>query len=89
MNTDRYNLVADIGGTNARFAMVVENSQQLLRPKNLKCADYPTLVDAVENYLEEAELGRPVQATMSIASPVTLTSFASHVVVASLIAAAG
>ena len=40
-------LVADIGGTNARFALVADASAQPLEPKNLCCAEYPTIVDAL------------------------------------------
>jgi glucokinase len=66
-----YSLVADIGGTNARFALVADGSTQALEPRNLRCADYETLVDATLAYLDLAALGKPYQAAISIASPVT------------------
>lgn len=67
----QYNLVADIGGTNARFALVDDVKLTPIEPRNLRCAEYPTLVDAVNHYLEQVALGRPSKAVMSIASPVT------------------
>jgi len=66
-----YSLVADIGGTNARFAMVADGTSVAIEPRNLTCADYETIVDATLTYLDQVALGRPWQAAMSIASPVT------------------
>ena len=71
MQAKQYSLVADIGGTNARFALVDGVELTPIEPRNLHCADYPTLVDAVNSYLEQVALGRPLKAVMSIASPVT------------------
>ena len=71
MAQPQYSLVADIGGTNARFAMVLDGSTVAIEPRNLRCADYETIVDATLTYLDQVALGRPYQAAMSIASPVT------------------
>ena len=71
MAQPQYSLVADIGGTNARFAMVLDGSAVAIEPRNLRCADYETIVDATLTYLDQVALGRPYQAAMSIASPVT------------------
>ncbi len=71
MQTVSYSLVADIGGTNARFALVADGSTQAIEPRNLHCADYATLVDATLAYLDLVALGKPYQAAISIASPVT------------------
>ncbi len=71
MQAKQYSLVADIGGTNARFALVAEAGSTPIEPRNLRCAEYPTLVDAVRAYLEQVAMGEPWQAAMSIASPVT------------------
>lgn len=64
-------LIADIGGTNARFALVgptgAPYNEQVLR-----CADYPTLQDAALTYLKIQDLVGKVQtATFAVASPVT------------------
>lgn len=67
----QYSLVADIGGTNARFAMVADGADVAIEPRNLVCADYETVVDATLTYLDLVALGKPWQAAMSIASPVT------------------
>ncbi len=71
MQADQYSLVADIGGTNARFALVADGDKTPIQPRNLAVADYPTIVDAINAYLELAELGQPYQASISVASPVT------------------
>ena len=71
MPAQRYSLVADIGGTNARFAMLRDGESGFIEPRSLICAEYETLVDAVEHYLAEGSCGRPHQAAISVASPVT------------------
>ena len=35
--TDSYNLVGDIGGTNARFALVAKGESELISIKTLQC----------------------------------------------------
>ncbi len=71
MGAKQYSLVADIGGTNARFALVADGDKTPLQPRNLAVADYATIVDAIDAYLELAGLGKPYQASISVASPVT------------------
>jgi glucokinase len=63
-------LIADIGGTNARFALVGDDgiTRDVLR---LACRDYPTLVDACTHYLAETGAERPRAAAIAVASPVT------------------
>ena len=47
-------LIADIGGTNARFA--IENaSGKFSAIQILKCADYPTISDAIRTYLHHPD----------------------------------
>ncbi|MGN6876244.1 glucokinase, partial [Neisseria sp. P0021.S007] len=50
MHTEAYpRLVADIGGTNARFAL--ETAPQVIeKAEVLPCKDYDTVVDAVKTY---------------------------------------
>jgi glucokinase len=64
------NLIADIGGTNARFALVNDPESQPFEAKTLRCADYETLVDATEAYLKQVDYPRPRHAALSIATPV-------------------
>ena len=47
-------LVADIGGTNARFALVdtVGDRKRLLDMQQLACADYPTFEESLSSYLK-------------------------------------
>ena len=71
MSTPR--LIADIGGTNARFALLdgrVWRDEQVLA-----CADYPDIVSAIEHYLESVSANRaparPVEGALAIAGPIT------------------
>lgn len=63
-------LIADIGGTNARFALLAaEGAPTAVRV--FACADYPSLADAVRAYLGEAAPdARPATAVIAVASPV-------------------
>lgn len=71
MNTKKnFSLVADIGGTNARFALVENSQTTLLEARNLVCADYPTIVDAIKAYLEMVPNAQPDRASLSIATAV-------------------
>ena len=71
--TTKYNmcLIADIGGTNARFALVDEGSTTPQHERTLSCANYRTLVDAVLAYLEDASQAMPETASLAIATPVS------------------
>lgn len=65
-------LIADIGGTNARFALQVDGTirDELV----LACADYPDIVSAVEAYLLQVGATdgslRPQEGAIAIAGPV-------------------
>lgn len=66
-------LIADIGGTNARFALL--EGQTHRDEIVLKCADYPDVITAAEHYLEQvgatAQGKRPQEAAVAIAGPIT------------------
>lgn len=66
-------LIADIGGTNARFALVSNGGPEA--EVVLACADYPDIISAVEYYLLTvgalAGPRRPVEAALAIAGPIT------------------
>jgi glucokinase len=64
-------LIADIGGTNARFAIVEPGSITPQYERTLSCANYRTLVDAVLAYLEDASQPMPETASLAIATPVS------------------
>lgn len=61
-------LVADIGGTNARFALVTEPGATPTTIGSLPAADYPNLPDAVAAYLERTG-ARPRSACIAVAGP--------------------
>lgn len=63
-------LIADIGGTNARFAVVEGRGAKPAHARNLINADYPTLAAAIEAYCDEAKL-RPLRAAIAAAGPQT------------------
>ena len=46
-------LVADIGGTNARFAFQADNTQKLSNFSFLKCSDFTNIHDAIEFYKKD------------------------------------
>ena len=64
-------LIADIGGTNARFALEVGGD---IRAEHvLACAAYPTLTEAAQQYLRGADVaafGAPHEACVAVACPV-------------------
>jgi glucokinase len=66
-------LIADIGGTNARFALLTGTDVD--DEKVLACAQFPSLVAAIEHYLASvgASTGpkRPREAAMAIAGAIT------------------
>jgi glucokinase len=67
-------IIADIGGTNARFALADGNG--IYEEKILKCADYGHVTEAVEAYLSAAKPAqRPAKASFAVAGPVKGDSF--------------
>jgi glucokinase len=66
-------LVGDVGGTNARFALIdlSRDPTRLCRATSLKCADYATPGDAITEYLARIGFGRwPAFAVIAAAGPV-------------------
>lgn len=61
-------LVADIGGTNARFAL--SDGRRLDAVRTLACADYPGIADAVRSYLAQAGDARVSHAAIGVATPI-------------------
>ncbi len=71
MNSDRLILVADIGGTNARFAMAhMADKIILTQLKILPTGDYDSLQSAALAYLGQSSGPRPTVAAIAIAGPV-------------------
>ncbi|MPW23314.1 bifunctional transcriptional regulator/glucokinase [Paraburkholderia sp. CNPSo 3157] len=68
-HADGPRLLADIGGTNARFALETgpgEITQVLVYP----CADYPGVAEVIKKYLKDSKIGRVNHAAIAIANPV-------------------
>jgi glucokinase len=75
MATETLGLVADIGSTNARFALVMDVKDGipvLSDPVVLHCRDFPTLDSAIRRYFAMIDLVAPPRAaTLAVAAPVT------------------
>ncbi len=63
-------LVGDVGGTNARFALVDEH-QRIYAERTLAGADFAGLRTAIEAYLREVDAPRLSRAAIAVATPVT------------------
>ena len=67
-------LLADVGGTNARFAWTTGPGAPIEHVKVLPCAEHPTLQAAMRAYLDGLAplgLGQPAHAAIAIANPIT------------------
>lgn len=64
-------LVGDIGGTNARFAIVAAAGEQPTHIRSLSCADYAGPHEAILDYLALEGLAVPPLAAFGIANPIT------------------
>jgi glucokinase len=63
-------LIADIGATNARFALLANDD--ITHSQVLEVADYDTIGDAIAAYLRQfSENDRPLEAALAVAGPVT------------------
>jgi glucokinase len=75
-NKKQFALVADIGGTHARFALITTESvahPELTQIRLLRCNDYPNLDDAIRAYYKEMDIEAKsvIGATIAVAGPVT------------------
>ena len=64
-------LLADVGGTNARFAWQAAPGAPIADVRVLPCAEHPTLAAAIHAYLDGLGQGRPQAAAIAIANPIT------------------
>ncbi len=68
-NTNTHAVVADIGGTNARFSRINLATFELDRIQVFPCADFPTLTDVMAAYSQEQDV--PLEhVAIAIACPV-------------------
>jgi glucokinase len=66
----RPRLIADVGGTNARFALI--EAGEFTRVEIVQVADFERIEDAVRKYLADLpQEKRPVEAAFAVAGPVT------------------
>ena len=70
-HASRFELIADIGGTNARFALVDPQAPtvEVLRAQTLHNARFATLQDAAGHYLQSVG-AQPRRAAFAVASPI-------------------
>jgi glucokinase len=85
-------LLADVGGTNARF--VLHENGVLREAQTLACASQPSLEAALRQYLAQHGLSQVRKAAIALAGPVkegevTLTNLGWHVTAAKVAAACG
>lgn len=64
-----YRLVADIGGTNARFALVKKDSSELESIQTLQCESFGSPLQAINHYLSQHDC-EISQACLAVACPV-------------------
>jgi len=70
MKTQYVGLVGDIGGTNARLALV-DTEGHIRHPKTYAAADYGSLTEVIATYLEALTGGRRLaRAALAVAGPV-------------------
>ena len=67
-------IVADIGGTNARFACYTpdptrQSAGTLFNSARYICADFPSMADALANYCADHQI-TPMRMSLAVAGPV-------------------
>lgn len=67
--TQKLGLIADIGATNARFAL--SDGKTYREERVLKCVDYPGLAEAARAYLEQVGESEIAAGAFAVAGPVT------------------
>ncbi len=74
-DNNTFNLVGDIGATNARFSLVPLNSSNLTNIKKLPCNDFETFQDAISFYLSSFPEVKIQSACFATASTVHFETF--------------
>ncbi|WP_028226006.1 bifunctional transcriptional regulator/glucokinase [Paraburkholderia ferrariae] len=68
-HADGPRLLADIGGTNARFALET-GPGEIGQVRVYPCTDYPGVAEVIQQYLKDTKIGRVNHAAIAIANPV-------------------
>ncbi len=63
-------LIADLGGTRARFAQARSDGPGYDAEMELNCADYASPEDAIDAYLEMSEAAAPAALCLAVAAPI-------------------
>ena len=63
-------LIADIGGTNARFAIATAQAPFFTETLTLQCADFSTIESAIDSYLKTKKINQISGVCFSVAGPV-------------------
>ena len=63
-------LLGDIGGTNARFALVQPDTQRMFHEATLPTGQFPDLASAAQAYLQQVGQAAVQQACIAIANPI-------------------
>ena len=70
-----YNLVGDIGGTNARFALVAPGKSELMSIKTLQCTMFETVQEAINSYISSIKDAEIISACIASAGTTHLDVF--------------
>lgn len=62
-------LIADIGGTNARFALADAAAAGFSQEQTLQCADFPSVEAAIQHYLDHIGASAPAVICLAAAGP--------------------
>ena len=74
-NEESFNLVGDIGGTNARFAIVSKGNSELISIETLQCEKFKTIQQALQFYLSSIKDIQISLACIASAGTVHLDTF--------------
>lgn len=69
--TEIHRLVADIGGSNARFGLLRGASHTPIESKTISTADFPGILETIRHYLESCGSPSVSDAAIAIANPVS------------------
>jgi len=63
-------LIADIGGTNARFALADRSDQQFSQAQTLEAAEFTHVTDAIDTYLHSHNIDQLQAISLAVAGPI-------------------
>ena len=64
-------LIGDIGGTNARFAIIADATAEQINFPNVRTADFETIDDAIRAAIVEKSAIKPRSAILAVAGPIS------------------